>query len=102
MKSKLGDKQRVQHILQAIREIENYTAGLPSDAFFNNSLIKSASVFQLEIIGEAASRVTNETKERYKEIDWRGMISVRNIIAHVYWGIDFVQVWEIIKKNYQC
>lgn len=55
MQSSAGDKQRLLHILSAITEIEDFVAGLSADAFFQNSLIKSGCIFQLQVIGEAAN-----------------------------------------------
>jgi uncharacterized protein with HEPN domain len=99
MQSKLGDKQRLLHILQAINEIDSFVGGLPATIFFENSLIKSGSVFQLQIIGEAANHLSKELTGKYSEIEWQQIVGTRNIIAHFYWGIDYVQVWEIIKTK---
>lgn len=99
MRSKIGDKQRLQHILEAINEIEEYVAGIKAETFFNTSVIKSACIFQLEIIGEAANHLSKTIKEKHTDIEWNQIISVRNIIAHVYWGIDYIKVWETIKQD---
>jgi uncharacterized protein with HEPN domain len=50
MKGKLGDKQRLAHILKSIEEIETYTAGSNLDMFMQNSMMRLASVEQIEII----------------------------------------------------
>jgi uncharacterized protein with HEPN domain len=99
MKGSIGDKQRLMHIRDAIGEIENFIAGMTGDDFYNNTLIKSGCIFQLEIIGEAAARITNELKADNKHIEWRSMTSVRNLIAHVYWGIDYKQIWQILQAD---
>jgi uncharacterized protein with HEPN domain len=99
MQSSKADKQRLLHIRDAINEIESYVAGLPASAFFDTSIIKSACVFQLEVIGEAANHLSTELKNENAEIEWHQIVGVRNIIAHVYWGIDYTQVWDIIKNE---
>lgn len=99
MRSKVGDKQRLEHILESINEIEAYTAALITETFLNTSVIRSASVFQLEIIGEAVNHLSTKLKDKHNNIDWNQIISVRNIIAHVYWGIDYTKVWETIKED---
>jgi len=58
MKGKTSDKVRLQHILDAIYDIENYTRNITIDEFSKSSEKKFASVKQLEIIGEAASKIT--------------------------------------------
>jgi len=82
MQSSAGDKQRLLHILKAIDEIESYVGGLPAHTFFENSLIKSGCVFQLQIIGEAANHLSKELREANKEIEWKQIVGTRNIIAH--------------------
>lgn len=68
MKSKIGDKQRIAHILDAIKEIELYTSGVDLPSFLSNSMMRFASVKQIEIIGEAANYITEETKLRFTEV----------------------------------
>lgn len=58
MKSSLGDKPRLQHIYDAILEIENYIGKSNYEEFKSNSMMQFASVKQLEIIGEAANNLS--------------------------------------------
>jgi uncharacterized protein with HEPN domain len=58
-----------------------------------------AVVRNLEIIGEASSRIPNSIKNRYSEIEWNKVVSVRNRIIHEYFGVDYEIIWEIITKN---
>lgn len=55
MKGKIGDKQRLLHILEAITEIEGYTTKTNFESFLENSMMRFASIKQIEIIGEAAN-----------------------------------------------
>ena len=55
-----GDKLRLQHILEAIREIQEYTLGVDVNSFVNNSMMYNASQRQLEMIGEAANHLSIE------------------------------------------
>ena len=58
MKSNLGDKQRLLHIIDAISEVESYTMNIDFETFQNNSMMRFACVKQIEIIGEAANNIT--------------------------------------------
>jgi len=58
MKGKMGDKQRLLHILDAITEIENYTSNIDIETFLKNSMMHFASIKQIEIIGEAANYIS--------------------------------------------
>ncbi len=54
MRGKIGDKERLCHILDAISEIESYTVNIDFKEFVANSMMRFASIKQIEIIGEAA------------------------------------------------
>lgn len=99
MKDKLGDRQRLLHIYQAIIEIENYVAGSDAEAFLANSMMKYACVKQIEIIGEAANLITNETKENISLIPWKQIIGMRHMLVHEYFGVDFELIWQVISFN---
>jgi uncharacterized protein with HEPN domain len=68
MKGKIGDKQRLLHIPESITEIENYISGANIDIFLANSMMRFATIKQIEIIGEAANYITAETKIKFSEI----------------------------------
>lgn len=99
MRGKIGDKQRLLHILEAIREIEIYTSSVQFDAFVKDSMMRFASVKQIEIIGEAANFVSEETKEKFDNIQWRQIIGLRHILVHEYFGIDNNLIWQIIEQD---
>lgn len=82
MKGSLGDKPRLQHIFDAILEIESYIGGSNYDSFLSNSMMQFASVKQLEIIGEAANHLTPRFKILFNEIQWREIIDLRNLLIH--------------------
>lgn len=98
MKDKMGDKQRLEHILDAIKEIESYIAGTGSDlsSFLSNSMMRFASVKQIEIIGEAANYITQDTKDKFPDIKWQQITGMRHILVHEYFGIDSNLVWQVI------
>ncbi len=96
MLDRAGDKARLQHILDAITEIEDYIDDVDFHDFENNSMMKNASIRQLEIIGEASSRLSNELKLENPEVNWKDIIGFRNIIIHQYFGIDEKIVWDIL------
>ncbi|MFI5195482.1 MAG: DUF86 domain-containing protein [Chitinophagales bacterium] len=48
----------------------------------------------LAIIGEAARYISDETKDKYKEIEWRKMTGMRNVMMHKYFDIDYEAIWK--------
>ena len=70
MRSKLGDKVRLQHILDAILEIENYLVDANFFMFMQNSMMRFACIKQMEIIGEAVNHISDKTKNQFSSIEW--------------------------------
>lgn len=99
MRNKSGDKIRLQHILDAIQEIESYLVAVEFDDFLQNSMMRFACVKQMEIIGEASDHVTDQVKTEFTEIEWEQIKGMRNVFVHEYFGVDANIVWEIIKSD---
>jgi uncharacterized protein with HEPN domain len=96
MKGRIGDKQRLLHIVDAISEIESYVNNVSFDFFARNSMMRFASIKQLEIIGEAANYLTSETRSKFSDIECRQIVGMRNILVHEYFGIDNNLIWQVI------
>lgn len=62
-------------------------------------MIRLAIERQLEIIGETANHISEDTLQEAPEIDWRKIIAFRNFIVHEYFGVDLELLWGIIKIN---
>ena len=99
MKGQLSDKARLNHILDAIDAVEEYTREVSFEDFKQSSEKTFATVKQLEIIGEAANRITDETRELGNEIEWSKIVGLRNILVHDYYIIDHSIIWEIIEDE---
>jgi uncharacterized protein with HEPN domain len=88
MKSKLDDLARAKHISDCIIEIELFLKMYSLDELETNLMLRRALERSLEIIGEASIHLTEETKNNYPDIQWRGIKGFRNIVIHEYFGID--------------
>ncbi len=99
MRNRLGDKARLQHILDSILEIEKYTSEKNFLEFTENSMMKFASIKQMEIIGEASNHISIDIKSKFSSIEWSQLIGMRNVFVHEYFGIDSSIIWEIIKND---
>ncbi len=99
MRDNSGDKIRLQHILNAINEIESYLIKADFDSFISNSMMRFACVKQLEIIGEASNHISNLTKGKFTEIEWKQITGLRNVLIHEYFGIDAKLVWQILNAD---
>lgn len=96
MKGKPGDIQRLQHIIEAINEIEQYTSSVNLKSFLSNSMMRFACVKQIEIIGEAANLITKDTKALFTNMEWSQIIGMRHVLVHEYFGMDFELIWQVI------
>jgi uncharacterized protein with HEPN domain len=94
-----SDEVRLKHILDSIKKIKSFSKGINEISFLKNELIQSAVERQLEIIGEAASKLSDGLKEKYITIEWHKIKAFRNIIAHEYFGLSKIQVWTVINVD---
>lgn len=99
MQDKLGDLTRLLHVADAIEEIKLYTQDTDFEKFADASMMKNACIRQLEIIGEAFSRISEEIKEKHDDIEWRQIVGLRNILIHQYFGVDDKILWDIISLD---
>ena len=82
------------HIRDAIDTINKYIGSYSFDEFKTDQKTQDAVIRQLEIIGEATSKLESEMKNEHPEIPWRDISDFRNILAHEYWDIDIEIVWK--------
>jgi len=89
----------ISDILNSMNYIQEYTNGVDYDSFLSNHMMIDAVVRNLEIIGEAAGKVPEELRVKYKEIPWQEMKGLRNILIHEYFGVNTHVVWNIATKD---
>lgn len=89
-----SDDLRLKDMLEYSRIAGNLASRTDFASFVINQHAQLALVKCVEIIGEAASGVSTEYRRRHSEIQWRGIISMRNRLVHVYWDIDLEEVWS--------
>lgn len=94
----IESRERLEHILLAIRAIEEYTDGKTEEIFTRDVILNNAVLFQFSVIGEAIKHVEKEKLEKY-EYPWYRVSSFRNLIAHEYFNIKLSAVWNIIENE---
>ena len=94
------DFSRLEDMLLAARRTRTFIEGKERDDLEkNNELLGFAVVRAVELVGEAASKVTPETRQLYPEIPWRNIIGMRNRMVHDYLNVDYDIVWAVAVKN---
>lgn len=94
---KENDLVYLKHILEAIGKIENYLGDVSYQEFTRNDMMVDAVVRELEIIGEAASNLSDGFKEQHPQFPLRESADMRNFLIHEYFGVNTKVVWDTCK-----
>ena len=89
----------IEHILDSISAIENFSKNLSKEKLISNRLRQSAIIREIEIIGEAVKNISKTLKNKHKEIEWSNISGTRDKMIHHYFGVDLNIVFDIIKKD---
>jgi uncharacterized protein with HEPN domain len=93
------DELRLRHMRDAALAARQFVAGL-SEADLEQDLMRSYAVqHALQIIGEAASQVTPETRLQFPQIDWKNIIGMRQWLVHVYDRVKIEAVWSTVSND---
>ena len=92
-------EDRLRDILEAIGEIEAMLAGSTLDLFAPDKMRRMATERYLEVICEAARRLTDDVKREAPNIDWRKMIDFGNVLRHAYHATRVDIIWDIIQND---
>jgi uncharacterized protein with HEPN domain len=89
------DAASLVDIVLACREINQFVGGLTQKQFVANSLVRSAVIYQMQIVGEAAKRVSAEFRASHPSVPWRQMAGMRDRLIHGYDDINLGIVWHV-------
>ena len=91
-------KERIVDMLEAIHRINKY-AVRGRAAFVADELIQTYVVHNLQILGEAACKLSPEYRWHHSEIPWPKIMGMRHILVHDYFQIDLDIVWAVVEKE---
>ena len=86
-------------MLDAARTVEQLISGLDFTQYSNDRRTQLAVERSLEIIGEAAGRVSAKFGNAHPEIPWRQIIGQRNVLIHEYGEIKQERIWKVVREN---
>ncbi len=99
MKKRISDKTRISHILEAITQIQQFTEGITYDEYKQDLKLRLALTRLVEIMGEAATYVSEETRIRFADVEWTLLNRPRNILIYEYFGVDYDIIWDSIQRD---
>ena len=94
-----ADAANLRDMLKAARQASSYVAGQRLADLESKGMLRDAVERQLEIIGEAARRVSVQFREAHPQIPWSRIIAQRNVIAHEYGDIKVEWIWRVATER---
>ncbi len=95
MQPESRDSAYLWDMLEAARAVREFVEGLTAEQFLQNRMVQAAVEREVEIIGEAARRVSDPFKEAHPEIPWQRIVGMRNVLAHEYGEIIQSRMWAL-------
>jgi len=86
-------------MLLAARKVQSYTRNVNLERFRDDDLIQNAVMHQIQIIGEAARKISRQYKDAHPEIPWQMIIGMRNRLVHEYFDIIPERVWDVVERD---
>lgn len=95
-----ADRVRLQHMLDAASRAVQFAEGRSREDLDNeDDPLGHALVRQIEIIGEAAGKVSSETRADLPNVPWPDIVGIRNRLIHAYFDIDLDILWATIQRS---
>ena len=95
----LDNEVRLRHMLDAVVEALEFTEGKKREDLDENRMLSHALVRLLEIIGEAATGVSDEFRKEHPGLPWKQMIGMRNRLIHGYFDMDLDILWQTVVSD---
>ena len=93
------DRTYLLDILEAAKLAISYVESKTEEDFFADVQCQDSVIRRLEIIGEAARRISEENRKAHPKLPWREMIGMRNILIHEYDDVDLPIVWKTVESE---
>jgi uncharacterized protein with HEPN domain len=93
------DRVRILHMIDAAESLQQFVAGRKRASLDTDRMLLFAIIRAIEVLGEAASKVTNETKDATQNIPWTAIVGMRNRLIHGYFDIDADVVWKTVTEE---
>jgi uncharacterized protein with HEPN domain len=89
----------LRDIRDAAHRAINHITGLEAETVADDPYLQDGVVRCLILMGEAAKNVSDAIKAEFPDVDWSGMIGLRNVLVHRYQEIDYLELWTIVNRD---
>lgn len=96
MREPIRDIGRLEHIVSTIENIEEYSVDITEEMLYHDKLRTHAIIYNLQIVGEAVYKLTNEFKNSHQNTPWDVIEKMRHILVHDYYRVNFEVLWDVI------
>jgi uncharacterized protein with HEPN domain len=93
------DRGRLEHIVDALNSAIRFTQGRSREDVDKDDMLTFALTRALEIVGEAATRVSAETREQHPQIPWEDIIGMRHRLVHAYYDVNHDILWSTATQD---
>lgn len=94
------DSAYLNHILDAIKNIEDFSSGISSAKDLKDRPLQRAGIERmLTVIGEAAKNVSPALRKQYPDTPWKATAGMRDKLIHHYFGVDYEAVWKTVTSD---
>jgi uncharacterized protein with HEPN domain len=95
----VSDRERLEHMLAAARDAVTISKPRARPDLDNDILLQHALVRCVQIVGEAAARVSDEGRQRVPGLPWPRIVGMRHILVHAYYKVDLDAVWRVATEH---
>ncbi len=94
-----GDLPYLKHIFDAMTRIESYVNNMRHEKFLADAKTQSAVVRELEVVGGATKKLSENIKKRHGGVPWAEVAGMRDRLIHAYFDVDLEEVWKTVMKD---
>jgi len=99
MQPEQRDASYLWDMLEAIHQALDFTRGVTFAEYSQNPMLYLAVERTIQIVGEAANRVSPGFQQAHPEIPWRKIVAQRNVLVHEYGDVDPALIWDLVREH---